>query len=338
MQPSIDIIILNYNTWRHTIECLESVLRLDYPRFRVIISDNRSPNDSLDRIRAWLSGTENLLDAASIARPMRDYVTPSVPKPIAFVEGDAGTSFGTADARVVILRGARNTGFAGGNNAALKLVLSDGHAAFAWILNNDTVVAPDCLSRLVDVMSSDARIGGVGTTILEYSAPATVQIASGGRVSQATGAVRDDQVGVCLSALNRNSSNFDFVSCCSLLVRRETLKSIGLLDERFFMYAEDSDFGLRMSRANWKLAYAPDARIWHKGSATSVSGSPFNDYHQVRSCLLLVHKWQPWLMPSAFAFWLYRGLVPKLWRRQWSRARAVCRAFFDVIREILLVS
>jgi GT2 family glycosyltransferase len=335
MQPSADIIILNYNTWRHTIECLESVLRSDYSQFRVIISDNRSTDDSLERIRAWLSGSENPVDAAAIDRPMRDHVSPPVPKPVAFVEGDVGTSLDTTGARVVILRGARNAGFAGGNNAALELSLAEGRAAFAWILNNDTVVAPDCLSRLVDVMSSDERIGGVGATILEYRAPSVVQIAGGGRISPATGAVRDDQAGVSLSALDRDSWRFDYVSCCSLLVRRETLESIGLLDEHFFIYSEDSDFGLRMSRAKWKLAYAPDALLWHKGSATSVSGSAFSDYHQLRGCLLLVYKWRPWLVPAAFVFWLYGALAPKLWRRQWPRARAVCRAFADVLREML---
>jgi GT2 family glycosyltransferase len=334
MQPLVDVVILNYNTWRHTIECLESVLRSDYPRFRVIISDNLSTNDSLERIRAWLSGAEHPLDAAAVSRPMQDYIAPPVTKPISFVEGTVETPFALGDARVVILRGARNAGFAGGNNAALNLAFREG-AGYAWILNNDTVVASDCLSRLVDVMSSDEAIGAVGTTILEYSAPDVVQIASGGKVSATTGAVHDEQFGVGLSRLDRDSRNFDYVSCCSLLLRRETAESIGLLDERFFMYAEDSDFGLRMSAARWKLAYAPDALIWHKGSATSVSGSPFNDYHQVRSCLLFVHKWRPWLMPAAFAYWLYRALAPKLWRRQWSRARAVCRAFSDVIRETL---
>jgi GT2 family glycosyltransferase len=335
MQPLVDIVLLNHNTWRHTIECLESVLRSDYPRFRVIISDNLSTNDSLERIRAWLSGIETF-DASAVPFPMRDCVAPPVAKPIAFVEGDAGAAFDTGRAPVVILRGASNAGFAGGNNAALNLILAERRAAFAWILNNDTVVAPDCLSRMVETITADDRIGAVGNTILEYGAPEVVQVASGGTISCTTGrVVRANQSGVARSSVDQHSTDYNFVTCCSLLARCTAFESAGLLDERFFIYTEDGDFGLRLSAAGWKLGYAAAAVIWHKGSTTTVSGSPFNDYHHIRSCLLFVHKWRPARLPAAFAYWLYRGLAPKLVRRQWTRAEAVIRAFRDAIRAIL---
>jgi GT2 family glycosyltransferase len=334
---SVDIILLNHNTWRHTIECLESVMRLDYPAFRVIICDNRSTDDSLDRIRAWLSGTEHQVSGDAVPRPMHDFVVPPVPKPIAFVEGEAGVDFPTGNARVVILRSSRNAGFAGGNNAALHLSLRDRRAGFAWILNNDTVVASDCLTQLVAVAETDPLVAAVGGTVLEYSEPEVVQTASGGTVSYTTGrVVQNNQMGVKRAELDRATTSYNFVTCCSLLARREALEVIGLLDERFFIYAEDGDFSLRMSEAGWRLAYAPDAFIWHKGSATTIRGSPFNDYHHIRSCLLFVHKWRRRRMPVAFAYWIYRGLATKIWRRQWTRARAVLRAFSDVIKEISL--
>jgi GT2 family glycosyltransferase len=334
MNPLVDIVILNHNTAGHTIECLESVMRMDYPSFRVILCDNRSTDDSLERLRAWLSG-RSAFDPSPVPERFQELVSPPVAKPIPFVEAQVGSPMDIGDASVVILRLDRNAGFAGGNNPALDLSLRDGRAAFAWILNNDVVVARDALTRLVEVAETDARIAAVGATLLEYHAPDTVQAASGGTVSCWTGRVTSShQLGVAHEALDRSSTEYNFVSCCSLLARREALAAIGLLDERFFIYAEDGDFSLRMSHAGWRLAYAPDALVWHKGSATTVRGSPFNDYHQVRSSLLFVHKWARGRMPVAFAYWCYRGLGPKLMRRQWSRVAAVCRAFADVFREI----
>jgi len=335
MKSSVDIIVLNHNTWRHTIECLESVMRSDYPSFRVIISDNHSTDDSLERIRSWLAGGEDVVQVDDVPAALRVHVSPPVVKPIPFVEGDAGTAFDTGDARVVILRMPRNAGFAGGNNAALQLSLREARAGFAWILNNDTVVASDSLGKLVEVAESDATIGAVGATLLEYYDPATVQAASGGTVSHTTGTVSHiNQIGVGRDALDRNTTDFNFVSCCSLLARRDALEAIGLLDERFFIYAEDGDFSLRMLDGGWRLAYAPDSLVWHKGSQTTIRGSAFNDYHHVRSGLLFVHKWRRRRMPVAFAYFAYRALAPKLVRRQWSRAAAVLRAFADVMHEI----
>jgi GT2 family glycosyltransferase len=60
--PNIEIIILNYNGWKDTIECLKSVLRNNYPNYQVIVVDNNSPNNSLEYIQAWAEGKqENLL-------------------------------------------------------------------------------------------------------------------------------------------------------------------------------------------------------------------------------------------------------------------------------------
>src|SRR3954471_7424392 len=111
MKPLVDVVVLNYNGWRHTIECLESLLRSDYPAFRVIVADNKSTDDSLIRIREWLNGAPLPFAAAEIPESLRHYVVPSVPKPVAFVEGDADTAFDVDGAKVIILRVARNAGF-----------------------------------------------------------------------------------------------------------------------------------------------------------------------------------------------------------------------------------
>ncbi|HEY4304170.1 MAG TPA: glycosyltransferase family 2 protein [Gemmatimonadaceae bacterium] len=335
MKPLVDVVLLNSNGARHTVECLESLLRSDYPAFRVIVADNKSTDDSLLRIRDWLCGEAPPFDADDIPAPLRAYVLPPVAKPIAFVEAHAGDDLHFGETQVAILHVGHNAGFSGGNNSALRASMRTG-ARYMWLLNNDTVVAPDCLTELVREAELLPKLGVVGGTLLEYREPHTIQAASGGTISVSTGSVlRINQIGRPRASLNETTTDFNFVSGCSLLIRREALEDIGLLDERFFIYAEDGDYSLRMRKNGWDIGYAPRASIWHKGSASTVKGSPFNDYHHVRSSLLFVHKWHRWRLPLAFVYWAYRGAAPKIVRRQWSRLAAVRRGMSDAVRVML---
>lgn len=336
MPPFVDIILLNHNAARHTIECLETVMRLSYPAFRVIVCDNASTDGSVAEIRRWLSGERSPASIDDMPSQLRPLLKASRPSPITFVEmrvDDDSTS--TDGASVVLLHVGKNAGFAAGNNAGLRLSLAEGCARFMWLLNNDTVVAPDSLDQLVAVAQGDERIGAVGATLLEYFDPDVLQMACGATTSETTGKLlRINQRGRSRSHVDASSTDFNFVCGCSLFVRRDALLDVGLLDDRFFIYAEDADFSLRLHAAGWRLGYAANALVWHKGSMTTVRGTPFNDYHNVRSSLLFVHKRRPSRVPLALAYWIYRALFPKLVRGQWHRFLAVSRAMNDVMKEV----
>jgi GT2 family glycosyltransferase len=122
-----------------------------------------------------------------------------------------------------------------------------------------------------------------------------------------------------------------YVSGGLLLTRPETLRAVGLLDEYFFLYAEDRDWGLRLEHAGYRNSYAVDAEVWHKGSLTVVPRSPFQDYHVVRAQLQFVRKHTPWLLPFALIHSLVRSLAPKIARLQWERGKAVLRAYTDFV-------
>ena len=83
MNPKVSIIILNWNGWTDTIECIESVLRSDYPNFHVIVSDNNSPNGSLEYIRQWADGKIDV--GFDEDRPLKRLSFPPVVKPIPYV-------------------------------------------------------------------------------------------------------------------------------------------------------------------------------------------------------------------------------------------------------------
>lgn len=152
-----------------------------------------------------------------------------------------------------------NLGFAGGVNTGLRMALADPGTAYAWILNNDTVCAPDALARLVACAEADERIGLVGCPLHEGRDPATRRLVPAGKDLLRPWAI---------PVAARPDALPDYLCGASLLVRRALLQDVGLLDEGYFFFFEDADLSLRAKRRGWKLAVARDAEIVHTGSAT----------------------------------------------------------------------
>ena len=330
--PRVDVLLLNWQGWRDTIECLESVFRQRYDNYRVIVCDNDSPDDSVDRIRAWAAGEERA--TAPEGHPLAGLSQPPVAKPVALREYDRGEAErggdGT-DAPLTIIRTGGNYGFAGGNNVGLRYILARGDTDFVWLLNNDTVVAPDALQRMVARAQADPGVAVTGSKLLYYDEPARVQAVGGGRLTAWQGLAT--HVGADAPDDERWSEplELDVVLGASFLVRRRVIEEVGLLDEDYFMYAEEMDWCARMRRQGWKLMYAPGSVVWHKVGRSAGQQSPFQDYHSALGTLLFVRKNFPRLGAVAAAYGLYRMLLPKVVRLQPARAAAVLRAYRDFL-------
>src|SRR5450830_954663 len=124
--PLTYIVLLNWNGWKDTIECLESVFRLDYPHFRVIVCDNASRDGSLDHIKAWADGRQA---AAASSVVLRSAARP-LAKPVAWVEYDREQAERGGDAHeqapLVLIQTGANLGFAGGNNVGVRYAQARG--------------------------------------------------------------------------------------------------------------------------------------------------------------------------------------------------------------------
>jgi GT2 family glycosyltransferase len=323
LPPRVDILLLNWNGASDTIECLASVFALDYPDFRVIVCDNGSTDGSMARLQAWAADARRpaAMGGAPIAHVRYDRAT-----------AEAGGVGRDADASLVLVDTGANLGFAGGNNVGLRFVLARPRAEYVWLLNNDTVVAPGALRALVARAEADPGVGAVGGTLLRYDQPDRVQYQGVAAYSAWHGMVTILGRDLPASARRAEPPRFDFVSGACFLARAAALEHVGLLDDRFFLYGEDIDWSVRIRQAGLRLAYAPDAEVWHKGSATVLGGSPMHDYHNVRSSLMLVLKHHRWRAPVAVAYSLYRCLLPKLVRGERRRFAAVLRAYRDVVR------
>jgi GT2 family glycosyltransferase len=325
------VLLLNWRTAAHTLECLETIFRLRHPDVRVVVCDNGSDDDSLARIRAWAEGGGDAVPAVHEA--LRPLFAAPLARPIPFVEYDraqaeAGGGPEPEGTRLVLVRNGENLGFTAGNNVGFRYALARGDADWVWMLNNDTVVAPDALDALLAAAGDDPRVGMVGSKLLFYDEPDVVQAAAGGVLTRWQGTTR-------LLGGEPDRGQWDdlgepeYIHGASLLARGEVLREVGLLDERYFIYSEEVDWCLRTRAAGFRLAYAPGSRVWHKEGRSIGQKSAFQDYHAVRSKLLLVQKHFPALLPAALLHTAWRSLLPKVVRLQPQRLKAVLRAYRD---------
>jgi GT2 family glycosyltransferase len=156
---------------------------------------------------------------------------------------------------VPIIRSAINGGYAAGNNLGVRHALANG-AAYVLILNNDVVVTPGFLQPMVNEAETDPSIGVV-TCDARFQSDHSRSYPTGGKVRFLRGAA------VALNKQERSQRLIvDFVSGCILLVPRAVFETLGLLDERFFMYFEDYEFSRRVATA-YKLVYTPAATVYH---------------------------------------------------------------------------
>ncbi|MBU1111010.1 glycosyltransferase family 2 protein [Patescibacteria group bacterium] len=294
--PSVAIITINLNLKRLTESFIDEVEKQSYPSFHLYIIDNGSLK-------------EQKIDDKSLQAPWLTYHQLD-----------------------------KNTGFTGGNNKGIELALKDGHK-FIWLVNNDTSLELDCLEKLVDCLGQNPQVGIVGPKIL-YENPPDIIWFAGGKINWKN----PFPYTVCTHIGERikdkgqfnESKEVDFITGCSMLIRREVLEKIGRLDDDYFAYFEDSDFCLRAKNAGWMSNYCPQAIMRHQVGALSGVTSPRSSYYQIRNSLLFVTRWGT--LSSQFLAYLnaviitFKNIIKLLIPAKRAFARAQLRAVFDFAR------
>jgi hypothetical protein len=299
------VILLNWNGWKDTIECLESVLRLKQADFRVVVCDNASNDGSLEKIKEWAKGD---LLAHCANQELSQFILPPVPKPVTFreltrEEAESGTSY--FEGRLVLIQNGANLGFAGGCNVGLRYALSDISCQFFWLLNNDTVVEPEALSAMVLLMQRQPRLGLCGSLNVSYYNPKQVQAQGGKPYSRWTARVRTPPP-YTVEHLEHGSSRMDFVNGASMLATRAFLEKVGLMEESYFLYFEEMDWAMR-ARGKFLLGYSVDSVIYHKEGATIGSNpnrkmrSLLSDQYLSRNRVLFTKRFFPWALPTVMS-------------------------------------
>jgi GT2 family glycosyltransferase len=254
---------------------------------------------------------------------------------------DNGSTDGSAERlraaypEVEVLALPENRMFAGGNNAGLERALAEGADAI-MLLNNDTEADPGLYEKLLLALEQDPAAAAAAPLI--YHAPPTDVIwYAGGSCVPALGHTAHRGLREKDRGQYREVEATGYLTGCCLLASREAWEKVGLLDPRYYIYAEDADWCLRARAAGYRLLFVPTARLWHKVSSSSGgAANAWKIYQRLRANLTLFARharglgrltWLPAFVAQqlVLAAWL-------LARRRAGAALAVPRALWDAAR------
>jgi GT2 family glycosyltransferase len=168
---------------------------------------------------------------------------------------------------VDVLELPRNEGYAGGNNAGIRRALESAAGA-VLLLNNDTRVAPDFLGWLVNLLNIAPRAAAVSSAILRMDSPEVLYEAFL-ELYFGHGLVRRRGMNALPGEGYDEVRTIDAGAGCSLLLRADALRTVGLLDDAFFAYHEEIDWCFRAHRAGYLVYYEPRSRVYHHGSRST---------------------------------------------------------------------
>jgi hypothetical protein len=291
MTPKVSLILVNWNGFDLTKNCIESIYKITYPNYEIVLVDNGSVND-VERLKQLFPA-------------------------------------------VTYIENGQNLGFVGGNNVGIRYALKT-DAKYIMLLNNDTIVEPDFLTKLVDTLNSDETIGALTPKIYFLHRRDKIW-ALGGSINLWLGIFKNRSEGKIDHGQFNQVEEVDFVTGCCFMVRRTVIEQIGLLPKDYFIYYEDSDWSLRIKRLGYRMLCIPGSVIYHVAGASNTNkkkgkdgkSNPIVWYLHVRNQIWMYRKYASWFQyPTLFVvtaakmlFYLaaFTGL------RRWGKVKAVLR-------------
>lgn len=297
MEPAVCIIILNWNCYEVTRDCLNSLSSIAYTNFKVIVVDNGSHDASIDKLKNEFSDT--FLDCVELEV---------------------------------------NHGFTGGNNIGIEYALEKYAPDYYLLLNNDTVVDKFFLKEMIEPFLNNPDCFAVVPKIYYYDQKEILWFA-GGHVNRLTGLAKQYGRHKIDTDKYNHQKKITFMNGCASLISKEAITELGLLDDRFFIYSEDTDYSLRILESNHSIIYAPKAFLYHKVSYASESnrGKWFVFYLATRNIIFLQKKHLPKFLIPVFAIafgvrWVMYLTLKLTVLRDFKSVRAIYQGVEDGIR------
>lgn len=301
----VAIVLVNWNGREDTLECLESLTRLDYPDFHVVLCDNASTDGSIAAVEAWCQGAAEVSPQSDHFRPLFE-TSPILHDRSAYrriKSGGVPVVDELPPAWLYLVDTGSNLGFAGGNNVGIDLALKRLDADFVWLLNTDTIIEPTSLAALVSRARARPDAGMVGSTLAYYWNPDRVQAMGGASMDRWTTRTRHLGIGAPRAEVPADPSVIEagmaYVVGASMLVSAEFIKAVGPMCEDYFLYYEEVDWALR-GRPRFTLAYAPTSIVYHKvGGSSQKINSGFSLRFLYRNRVRFASRFFPALLPFA---------------------------------------
>lgn len=243
--PKVSIIIANYNGGQVLVDCINSVKNINYPNFEVVLVDDNSSDDSLNRA-IKIKGKLNLKT----------------------------------------VRNKKNLGFVGANNEGVKYATEK----YVLLLNNDTSVSKDLLLKLVSEMEKDPTIGAVQPKIRMMDDHSLLDNA-GSFLTKSGFLIHWGYGKKDSKEFDKKRILFSAKGAC-LMTRKEIIDRVGLFDEDFVSYMEESDYCFRVWLAGYKVLYIPTTFIYHKVgfSYTKKMNTISVNYNSFKNRILMLYK------------------------------------------------
>lgn len=314
------VVLLNWNGWRDTLACLDSLFDEGASPCRVLVCDNDSHDESVAQLSAW----GQMRFGNRFERITRSDVE--------------GGILLRKNTKLALIENRANLGFAAGNNVGVRLAMRDPDCQYIWLLNNDTTVAPDALARVVARTESDPSIGLCGSTLIYHHDQQMVQAFGGAIYNRFSGKSRHIGAFAPLSAVPTDPAETEktmsYVVGAAMLVRRAYLEQVGLMEEGYFLYYEEIDWSTR-GKGKFRLGYAPNSYVFHKegasiGTAAS-GGSALSTYYLFRSRVRFTARFYPGLLAPVLGMCAW-DIFKLLVKRKFALAQAAWRGIAQLPR------
>lgn len=242
-------LVLNWMDYSSTIKCIESVLKYTSTD-KVLVVDNASTNESASKIEQWING-QNVQD------------------------------------KVILISNHENNGYGGGNNFGISYCNTHFDYDKLWILNNDCYLESNALAPMLECFDLHNKTI-VGSAILR-SSDGKLECYGGGIVYPLLGKAKLYLKGQDKETISDSTDLLpDYIMGCSLLISKQFIDEVGLMDEMYFMYSEEVDWQKRAASFGWKIKVSPTSYVFHLGSGGSGGRSP--TYHFMRNKAAILYN------------------------------------------------
>ncbi|MFH7832027.1 glycosyltransferase family 2 protein [Bacillus luti] len=302
MEPLVGIVVLNWNNLEDSVDCIESLERIEYSNYKIIFVDNGSNDNSPKEIK----------------KKFQD---------------------------ITVIENGENLGFSAGNNVGIRKALEYG-AEYVLVLNNDSIVARDFLTILVDSMEKNNEIGVIGPKVLNENNE-ILKVCARNKIGFLENIFVPNYNSFAKIWPNNpiarrhfyNGYKFDeikevyTISGSCMLFRKEVFDEIGLLDENVFLYQEENILAEKIKKTNFKIVINPVAIVHHKGAKSTKTVRAFSFKHAARSQIYFCKKY---LGINAFSLFFMKSMLLLNYGIRCIRGKDFRLQFKDFIRDVIV--
>lgn len=299
--PNVVIVILNWNGWQDTIQCLKSLYKINYSNYTVMVLDNNSEDESLEKIKDYAGRMGRFQDPdVKSSSSKSNFLNEHIKFDVFNYNGEFHSNklnpaeienfhLNHMQNNLILIENDKNYGFAQGNNIGMEFALKYLSSDYILLLNNDTVVDENFLTELVNEAEKNDQFGFLGPKTYFYQDKNKIQAAGGANIDFIHG--ESVRVGYDLEDDGRvfcDNQEIDYIMGSCILVRKKVIEKIGFLDATYFTYWEDADWCFRGRESGYKSFYVAKSKIWHKEGTSSPSYSRI--YYHSRNRLYFMRK------------------------------------------------